>query len=165
VRIEGRLRAFLQRPHGRRISGEELEGIGPFIAVGDVVSHTALVRGVEPKLAVFDFYSERKPVPPSWKALLLSLSPITVVENPRGELREELVAMAPWLAERGGGLYVVGEEDALALAFLLTTPYPVLYGRRGEGMYLVTPSEVKAHPLPTELEELLKVLQGKHSYV
>ncbi len=167
MKIEGALRAFLQQRHGRKVAVEELAEIGPFIAVGDRVAYEAIRHGVRPKLAVFDLHSEREPVEDRVKRALLSLSPLTVVENPRGELREELFSVAPALAEKGGGLYVVGEEDSTALAFVLTTPYPVLYGRRGESMFLMRREEVeeKLSGLPAEVRELLKALQEKHTHV
>ncbi len=160
MRIEGELRAFLQQRHGRKVEAKDVpRGV---VAVGDMVSYLLLKENRSPHLCVFDFKTERNPIPEEMKRVLLRCKPIFVGRNRRGHIEEGLVRLLPSIAKIGGGLYIEGEEDALALPLVLLG-YPVVYGRRGEGMFLI--EGLEDHQLPREVKQLLKDLQKDREHV
>ncbi|MEM3737560.1 MAG: DUF359 domain-containing protein [Candidatus Bathyarchaeia archaeon] len=149
-RLPEKMREELRKPFDELIRGEMLEAVkvvlsrleagggSPMvIAVGDQSSKALLAAGGRAHVYIFDGQSCRKrtaqPKPP--------VEEIAKVTNPRGILTGE-AREAVRKAVRCSfdtGIFVVGEEDLLALPAILYAPIGslVLYGQPGEGLVVV----------------------------
>jgi uncharacterized protein (UPF0218 family) len=144
-----RLRGELARPFGPVVAGRELPallGDAPaVVAVGDVVSLTLKTLGIEPRLFVCDFLTQRGEPDPTYEAELGSWGTLAFrVRNPAASVTREA-----WDAIRLGlsagaeaapvRVVVDGEEDLLGLPCFLEAPEGalVLYGMPGKGVVVV----------------------------
>ena len=124
---------LLQLAAGRRL-----------VSVGDAYTLALLRAGTKPHLAVFDFRSMRREISPDDMARLRSEYPqADTYENPPGTLSGAIIADAPMLLEKGGGVLIIGEEDLTALAFVLAAGKAdaLVYGQPEKGMVLVLPDQ------------------------
>jgi len=150
VVISEEVKLRLKKPLGRLYPDysflEELKG-KRLISIGDASTLALLDHGIIPHLAVFDFRIKRKKISERQKEKLLS--PFTIVrkyKNPKGTVSGRLLKNAKKLIREGGAVLIDGEEDLLALAFILNSSEndAVVYGQPDEGMVLVLPdSEIK----------------------
>jgi hypothetical protein len=130
-RLCSSVKELLQAASGRRL-----------VCVGDACTLALLRAGARPHLAVFDFRSLRHDIAPDDLALLRSEYPHPeTYENPPGTLSESIIADAPMLLAKGGGVLIIGEEDLTALAFVLAAGKDdaIVYGQPQKGMVLVLP--------------------------
>lgn len=143
------LRAELGRPFGPVVAGKELPalvaGSPALIAVGDVVSLTLKTLGIEPRLFVCDFLTQRGEPDPTYEAELGTWGRLAFrVGNPPATITREA-----WDAVRLGlaagpeaspvRIVVDGEEDLLGIPCFLEAPDGaiVLYGMPGKGVVVV----------------------------
>lgn len=142
AQITEKLREMLKKPLGEVVSfaeaKERLRG-RKVIAVGDEIVFNFLEQGDAPFVAVFDLKTLRKPVGGKLKEKLLESYPHPEkTRKAAGELNEEMFLIAKRLLEKGGGLYVEGEEDLFALPFaLLIGREAVVYGQPGAGCVIL----------------------------
>lgn len=138
-------RGLFKQPFG--ILFPEFSDIVPLIAgkvictVGDVVTHSALARGIIPAVGIIDGLTMRSPY-----LLMPEISHhILRVKNPAGAITDELVAtLADAVTAAPCIIMVDGEEDlaVLPLINLLPEGAVVIYGQPNEGVVVceVTPS-------------------------
>jgi uncharacterized protein (UPF0218 family) len=143
------LRAELARPFGPVVAGKDLpallKGAPAVLAVGDVVSLTLKTLGIEPRLFVCDFLTQRGEPDPTYEAELGAWGSVAFrVSNPPATItREAWDAIRQGLAAkpRAGPVRVVvdGEEDLLGIPCFLEAPEGslVLYGMPGKGVVVV----------------------------
>ncbi|MGB9719642.1 MAG: DUF359 domain-containing protein [Candidatus Anstonellales archaeon] len=145
LRITEELRAELKEPLGRMISIDEVAKTQKkIVAVGDIVVLSLLEKNVRPYIAVFDFKNLRKEISEEEKQKLVSHFPkAKKVSNPPGTLNEEIFEIAKKLLNSGGALFVDGEEDLVALAFLrsLEKDFLLIYGIFEKGVVAVEGGE------------------------
>ncbi len=146
VKIPTPVREELKTPLGKIYSDpNEIKKIGKLIvAIGDVCTLELLKSGIIPHLAVFDYFSMRKPLSEKEIKILENAFPKRrTYQNPPGTLSDELLRDAKELLNMGGAVFIQGEEDLTALAFLrvLDERFVVLYGQPGVGMVVVLPSK------------------------
>lgn len=141
LRITEELRRELKEPLGRMTSIEEVvKTKKKIVAVGDIVILNLLKKGVTPHVAIFDFKNLRKEIGEEEKQKLISHFPeAQKTTNPPGTLNEEIFETAKKLLKSGGALFVEGEEDLVALAFLrsLEENFLLIYGIFGKGVVAV----------------------------
>lgn len=139
LRLPDRERECLKRPFGtlhRDISAVlPLLAGKPLYAVGDVVTHRLLARGIVPDLAIVDGRTMRTPCEriPEYQAHRFR------ARNPPGTITEELVEAIREALEHPPALLVVeGEEDLAVLPLTLEAKEGgiLLYGQPGEGVVL-----------------------------
>ncbi len=109
--------------------------------VGDVVTHSALSRGIIPSVGVIDGLTMRSP----YLAMPEISHHILRVKNPAGTITDELTeTLAEAVASAPCVIMVDGEEDlaVLPLIRLLPDGALVVYGQPNEGVVLceVTPA-------------------------
>lgn len=146
VRIPERTRGQLKRPLGklykdfreiRRLSKDHR-----IIAVGDVCTLALLAMGIRPHLAVFDFRLMRRRLDSGMENILrMYYKKPKRYKNPAGTLSEKILADAEKLIKKGGGVFIDGEEDLTALAFILkgSTKEIIVYGQPHMGLVVVRP--------------------------
>lgn len=146
------LRGELARPFGPVVAGKELPGLlagaPAVLAVGDVVSLTLKTLGIEPRLFVCDFLTQRGEPDPTYEAELGAWGQKAFrVSNPAATItREAWDAIRLGLAAAGGPgegpvrVVVDGEEDLLGIPCFLEAPEGsvVIYGMPGKGVVVVT---------------------------
>lgn len=118
--------------------------------VGDVVTHSALARGIIPAVGIIDGFTMRSPYLTMPEISHHSLR----VRNPAGVITDELVAILDEAVHSVPCMILVdGEEDlaVLPLITLLPNDALVLYGQPNEGVVVC---EVTAE-LRRRAEELL----------
>ncbi|MDE2517820.1 MAG: GTP-dependent dephospho-CoA kinase family protein [Methanocorpusculum sp.] len=101
--------------------------------VGDVVTHSALARGIIPAVGVIDGFTMRSP----YLAMPEISHHILRVRNPAGTITDELVAVLNEAVMSTPCMILVdGEEDlaVLPLIRLLPDGALVLYGQPNEGV-------------------------------
>lgn len=137
-------RGLFKQPFGTLFP--EFSDIVPLITgkitctVGDVVTHSALTRGILPAVGVIDGQTMRSPY-----LLMPEISHhILRVKNPAGAITDELVAtLAEAVTAAPCIIMVDGEEDlaVLPLINLLPDGAVVIYGQPNEGVVVceVTP--------------------------
>lgn len=147
VTIPSGVKDALKSPLGKLHDGyDSLRTLGRtrrIIAIGDVCTLGMLGAGIRPHLAVFDFISMRRSLPPEQKKELQDAYPEPATySNPPGTLSDSIIADAPMLIERGGAVLIDGEEDLTALAFIRSAGSRdiVVYGQPNEGLVVVVPS-------------------------
>jgi len=139
--ISQRLRATLKKPLGvLRESMVELAAEN-LVCVGDVVSESAIVSGLAPKIVVYDGRCKRKECGVS-QAIEGYAAREVVVDNPAGGISGEAAdAVRDALASSGKTkIRVRGEEDLLTLPAIAYAPegWKVAYGQPDEGVVEVT---------------------------
>jgi len=142
--VKGAIREFLKKPIGKVLSEKEFsrKSLDNLVAVGDIVSETAIRHGFKPELIIFDKKEKRKPVKPEIVKLLKKYGALSFkCRNSAGVLcldAWKTVANA-LSAESPARLEIDGEEDLLALAVLFLAPsnYNLIYGQPGKGIVLV----------------------------
>ncbi len=141
LKITEELRAELKEPLGRIVSIEEvIKTKKKVVAIGDIVVLSLLEKGVKPHVAVFDFKNLRKEISETEKQkLLLHFPNFEKTANPPGTLNEKIFPVAKKLLKNGGALFIDGEEDLVALAFLrhLEEGFVLVYGIFGKGVVAV----------------------------
>lgn len=144
--ISSELRKKLEKPLGKVLSFreavEKLRG-KKIVAVGDEIVFRLLEEGVVPFVSVFDFKTLRGPVEKEVRERLLEQYPEPEkIRKKAGELNREMFEVAENMLEKGGGLYVEGEEDLFALPFAtLIEEEVVVYGQPGEGCVILGKKE------------------------
>jgi|ECHhosMinimDraft_1075155.scaffolds.fasta_scaffold00711_9 uncharacterized protein (UPF0218 family) len=146
LKIREDIRIFLSYPQGlllRIKEGEESKlltyiaeqgiDLNKIVSVGDVVSNTFINKGIEPFAYVFDGKTKRN-------AKSKSLSFNYKVINPQGYICMNAVRTIRRVSNDGGGIYVEGEDDLLAIPFInfLDDKY-VLYGQPNKGVVIIQP--------------------------
>ena len=110
------------------------------ISVGDMTTLVLLSFGITPHLAVFDGKWMRKKVPSQITELFKLHFPVQKeIKNPKGELSNYLLKNSKRLIQKGGALFIDGEEDLTALAFILdmADENVLVYGQPKEGIVLI----------------------------
>ena len=131
------LRKELRKPFGEFflhvVDAKPLLKGKKIISVGDVISYHLLKNEIEPEIIVFDEKERRMEVDPkirnvihSWEAQLF------IAKNPPGHITNEVwdVVEKVLKQRRKAKIFIDGEEDLVALAFMNKAPkgYVVLYG-------------------------------------
>ncbi len=118
----------------KRVGREE-----EIFAVGDVTVSELLKKGYAPKIAVFDYRTERKSA--SFPEIRKSYSDPLRVKNPRGVLSLGLwkAVKAASRSKSSCGIRVLGEEDLASLAciYFAKNGTLVMYGLRGKGIVVI----------------------------
>ncbi len=138
-----KLRAELQKVHGELLEPWEVKALrGPFITVGDVVTHTLIEMGVDIKLAIVDYKTLRGDV--DFQDVRGFGKSVVRVKNPPGTITPEL-----WRAVRdamemdGVKIEVDGEEDLAVIPVVYFAPIGanVIYGMPNTGLALIKVTE------------------------
>ena len=141
IEVKGKLREELSHPFGSLCDIDEIISTGKkLVAVGDAVSLSTLRLGTTPFVSVFDGKTLRSPLPEADLHLLRSShEQLLEANNPPSHFNPEILPLAKELMEKGGALYVEGEEDIAGLAFLYyaTEEHIVYYGIRELGVVMV----------------------------
>ena len=159
MQINEELRERLKKPLGKVVSFREavetLKG-KRVVAVGDEIVYNFLVRGEIPYVSVFDFTVKREPVDDEVRGKIKEFFPHPEeTEKAAGELNEEMFTIAKRLLEKGGALYVKGEEDLFALPFaLLIEEEIVVYGQPGEGCVILEKGKFGREELEEKVGEM-----------
>jgi uncharacterized protein (UPF0218 family) len=148
VEISQKTREELRKPLGMLYSEvsqmQERDFVKRIISVGDICTIKLLKYGITPHLAVFDFKFMRNDLDPKEKSILTRKyqDPI-VYSNPAGSLSDDIIQDAPELLDKGGAIFIDGEEDLCALAFILSASEDdrVVYGQPDQGIVVVKPDE------------------------
>lgn len=148
VKIPERIRNKLKRPLGKL--HKDFKGLiklsrtRRIIAVGDVCTLSLLAMGIKPHLAVFDYRLMRRKLDSGMINILkLHFKKPRKYRNPAGTLSDRILADAGQLIEKGGAVFIEGEEDLTALAFIASASSidVVVYGQPREGLVVVEPSK------------------------
>ncbi len=137
------MRAVLRRPVGALMQFDDFVlkyGKRKIIAVGDIVTLSLLSSGIAPFIAVYDFRTLRSKLGDEEQGKIRAHYPKPeTANNPPGTITEELENKAAEISRRGGALFVNGEEDLAALAFMLVSPPEcvIIYGQPYEGVVAV----------------------------
>lgn len=119
---------------------EQLSKGHRIISVGDVCTLALLEAGIVPHLAVFDFrYMRTRLKTQDIKTLKTRYPRPKTYTNPAGTVSESLLCDASSLLEKGGAVFIEGEEDLTALAFILAAGENdlIIYGQPDEGIVVV----------------------------
>lgn len=148
VQIPDRIRNKLKKPLGKLYKDfrvlKKLSLTHRIIAVGDVCTLSLLAMGIKPHLAVFDHRLMRSKLDPGMINILrMHFKRPTKYRNPAGTLSDRILADAGKLIEKGGAVFVDGEEDLTALAFIVSASSKdiVVYGQPREGLVVVQPDK------------------------
>ena len=129
-------RKKLQKIYGKLIREDNLKNIkGNIFAVGDVVTHTLLNCGINPKIAIVDYKTKRGEK--IYEDVKEFGQKIIKVKNPRSQITPEL-----WRAVREAIQYnsvkieVEGEEDlaVIPVVFFANLGANVIYGLPNTGL-------------------------------
>jgi uncharacterized protein (UPF0218 family) len=129
------------------------------IAVGDICTLALLAVGIRPHLAVFDYHYMRRRLDSMFvSALKNNFKDIRTYENQAGTISKRLLHDAKRLVVDGGAVFVDGEEDLTALAFILVARKKdiIVYGQPKKGMVIVEPNE----KLKKKIEKILAMALG-----
>ena len=148
VKIPDSVRNKLKRPLGKLYKDfrvlKKLSHTHRVIAVGDVCTLSLLAMGIKPHLAVFDYRLMRRKLDPGMVNILrLHFKKPKKYKNPAGTLSDKILADAGKLIEDGGAIFVDGEEDLTALAFIANASSTdvIVYGQPREGLVIVEPDK------------------------
>ncbi len=151
-------RRELQRVYGNLIEEDELEKIGGDIfAVGDVVTHTLLKHGVEPKIAIVDYRTKRGEI--VYEDVKNFGEEIVKVKNPRSTITPQLwrAVREAMKSRRKVKIEVDGEEDLAVIPVVYFSPLgaSVIYGMPNTGLVLlkVSPED------KMKVEEIIKEME------
>ena len=157
VQISKELRKRLKKPLGEVIPfAEAVERCREkkVIAVGDEIVFNFLEQGKIPFVSIFDGKTLRRPIEPGVRGKIAEFYPHPEkIEKPAGDLSIEMFEIAKRFLQKGGALFVEGEEDLFALPFALLLKEEVLvYGQPGEGCVFLEKGNFEI----AELEEKIK---------
>lgn len=148
VRIPDWIRKELKKPLGKLHKDfkavTRLSRTRRIIAVGDVCTLSLLAMGIKPHLAVFDYRLMRHRLDPGMINILkLHFKKPKKYRNPPGTLSDKILADASRLIAKGGAVFIEGEEDLTALAFIAGASRAdiIVYGQPGEGLVVVEPDK------------------------
>ncbi len=143
LRLSTKLRKELSRPFGKIVDNSafkrSVKKNARIYAIGDVTVAALLEMGYKPRVAIFDYRSERA------RKVFISIrkryeSPITV-RNKRGFISRQMWSAVGKASSsgKGVGIRIYGEEDLAALACIHFAKVGdiIVYGMRGKGMALV----------------------------
>ena len=148
ITIIPKIRKILKKPLGKIISEKEIaelntkESNSKIIVVGDVSILNFLKKNIKPWLAIFDNKSMRKQISTEQKRILETTWAKTIrIKNERGCLNKYFILHAREFIDHGGGILIDGEEDLVALAFILVIKdnEKVVYGQPDKGLVVVEP--------------------------
>jgi uncharacterized protein (UPF0218 family) len=146
VQIPDQIRNKLKKPLGKLYKDfrvlKKLSLTHRIIAVGDVCTLSLLAMGIKPHLAVFDHRLMRSKLDPGMINILrMHFKKPRKYRNPAGTLSDRILADAGKLIEKGGAVFVDGEEDLTALAFIVSASSKdiIVYGQPREGLVVVQP--------------------------
>lgn len=142
------IRQKLKIPFGPVTADSELKNIKPpVITIGDVTTAKFTGLKISPKLAVVDFFVNRKRVYQNLQQLgITSPNPDYLVKNTPGQISKELITSInkSYRNLQNQVILVDGEEDLAFIPALLLAPIPtiVFYGQPQKGLIKVevTPS-------------------------
>lgn len=146
IPIKGKLREYMSREFVKPVkSVPRLEGF--IITVGDRTTEEFLKRGIKPRIAVVDWYVERRPLGVE-SIKTISLAYVNdrwlFIYNPRGYFNTTALKIAKEVCERGGLVWVYGEEDSIALAFMKAcSPDYIAFGLRGKGIEILDKEKIR----------------------
>ncbi len=145
VVVPENMRKLLKKPLGKLcLTYEKIKDMSKnfrIISVGDVCTLALLAIGIRPHLAVFDYKIMRKHAKKSHINILkFSFKNINKLKNKPGTVSDYLLKNAKKLIRDGGAIFVDGEEDLTALAFIKNADKKtiVIYGQPHEGVVIVT---------------------------
>ena len=144
MKIDKETRKKLKKPLGKvytdlRLLTRKIKG-KRVITVGDITTLSLLAVRITPHLAVFDFRFMRTNLADVLTGALKTYYPSpTHVKNKKGHVSDVLLKDAKDYMKKGGAIFVEGEEDLTALAFILASGKNdvVLYGQPKTGIVLV----------------------------
>lgn len=148
VAVPEKFRRDLKKPLGKLY--KDVEGIralrkaGRIVSVGDMCTIALLKIGITPHLAVFDYRCKRKRLGNADRSFLMkAFKKKARYSNPAGTLSDKLLLDAPALMEKGGAIFIAGEDDLTTLAFILAGKDSdiVLYGQPNKGIVIVKPTK------------------------
>lgn len=150
-RLPESLRARFRDPFGPVYPTEEIkQRIQPgerVVAIGDMVAQTAIDLGLQPKVIIVDFKTQRGPIDPkSLQTLRGYGQSVLRVKNPAATVTGELFSAVGEALRLSGPvrIEVDGEEDLAGLPVFAQAPdgYVVLYGLPNRGIVLVRMDEM-----------------------
>ncbi len=151
-------RGKLQRVYGVLIREKELEKIeGDIFAVGDVVTHSLLRHGIEPKIAIVDYKTKRGEI--VYEDVKNFGEEVIRVKNPRSTITPQLwnAVKKAMDSPRKVKIEVDGEEDLAVIPVVYFSPLgaSVIYGMPNTGLVLlkVTPED------KMKVEEIIKEME------
>jgi uncharacterized protein (UPF0218 family) len=146
VRIPDKVRSQLKKPLGKLYKDfKEINRLSKdhrIISVGDICTLGLLAMGIKPHLAVYDFRFMRHELDSGMQNIFqLHYKEPKRYENPQGTLSDDILSDARMLIEEGGAIFIDGEEDLTALAFILgsTEGDVIVYGQPHMGLVVVLP--------------------------
>ncbi|MGQ0534796.1 MAG: GTP-dependent dephospho-CoA kinase family protein [Methanobacteriota archaeon] len=158
------LRPELAKPWGPVLSAREAAAEAArhdfVIAVGDLTTQRFLAAGVDPRVAVVDYKTQRTESMEGLKTLLKKSSERQVLSarNPPARITGELWnAIARAVASPARTLIEVeGEEDLAVLPAILLAPLGaiVAYGQPNQGIVLVTVDEARRSKVKSILKRM-----------
>ena len=152
LKIDEVLRRELSKPFGKVLSSKQIEkGIGKsdeIYAVGDVTVATLLKLGYRPKVAIFDYRTERSRR--VFDIIRKKYKHPIKVRNSRGMLSVDLWNAVKKAAKskRTFGIRVRGEEDLGSLACInfARDGSKIMYGLRRRGIVIIsTNNKIKSY--------------------
>ncbi len=149
-------RRELQRVHGKLIQEDELDSLeGKIITVGDVVTHTLLSRGIEPKMAIVDYQTLRGKV--EFEDVRNFGKEVMKVKNPRSTVTPELWrAVREAMGMEGVKIEVEGEEDLAVIPVVFFAPLGanVIYGMPNTGLALIKVTDDEKEKVKSLIKEM-----------
>ncbi|MBD3209870.1 DUF359 domain-containing protein [Candidatus Micrarchaeota archaeon] len=173
VTVSEKVRKQLKKPLGKLYKDfKEIKKLSKdhrIIAIGDICTLGMLAMGIKPHLAVFDFKFMRKKLDPNMENVLrMHYEKPKKFKNPAGTLSEKLLGNAEKLIKKGGGVLIEGEEDLVALAFILKAGKKdvIVYGQPHAGLVVVKPDKklkkkIEKWLAPASLAHKVKGDKGK----
>jgi uncharacterized protein (UPF0218 family) len=148
VVVPEKVRNALKKPLGKVYTTYEkvieLSKNFRLVSVGDVCTLALLAIGIKPHLAVFDHKVMRKEIgQQNANILKFAFKKIRKFRNKPGTLSEDLLKAAKNLIDEGGAVFIDGEEDLTALAFIKNADdrTVVIYGQPYVGVVVVEPNK------------------------
>lgn len=164
-RLGEALRGHFQKPFGPILQTDDVrkhvKDTDLLICIGDHVSETAIDVGLEPKIIIVDFRTQRGDIDPELKATLsrYGKTVLRVVNEPATVSNDLYVAVVQGLRLMGSvRIEVEGEEDLAGLPVFAEAPLGavVLYGMPGQGVVFVRVDE-RMRNASRDLLERMKV--------
>lgn len=140
IKIDEETKEILKKPLGRIISEEEIKKLNKkIISIGDVCTLNLMKNKIKIDVAVFDFKTKREEISNEEKEILLKSGKFIELENPTGQLNNEIVKNARRYIDQKINIKINGEEDLTALAFIieLKEHEALIYGQPNVGMVIV----------------------------
>jgi len=147
-RIPDDKRELFKEPIGELINENDLKKLDKkrkLIAVGDVVSLTAVKNGTVPDVCIYDGMTERKEMTEFASFVENKGWKFVSINNPAGTITSDLVkAVENALSGSESMIRVIGEEDLAVIPCILLSPKGtnIIYGWPGKGMMLITTDEL-----------------------